>query len=95
MKPRFFRSPAEFRSWLEKHHATVRELWVGFYKIASGTGGLAYTEAVDEALCFGWIDGVKKRVDEDSYVHRFTPRTATSRSGFPCSTGVGPTRPRP
>lgn len=78
MKPRFFRSPAEFRLWLEKHHATVRELWVGFYKVASGRGGLTYKEAVDEALCSGWIDGVRKRVDEDSYMHRFTPRTATS-----------------
>jgi uncharacterized protein YdeI (YjbR/CyaY-like superfamily) len=78
MKPRYFKSQAEFRAWLEKHHATERELWVGFYKKASGKKGLAYVEAVDEALCFGWIDGIKKRVDGDSFTHRFTPRTKTS-----------------
>lgn len=78
MKPRYFKSQADFRSWLEKHHAIERELWVGFYKKASGRKGLAYLEAVDEALCFGWIDGIKKRVDDDSFMHRFTPRTKTS-----------------
>jgi uncharacterized protein YdeI (YjbR/CyaY-like superfamily) len=76
--PRYFRSAAEFRAWLDAKGATARELWVGFYKKESGKGGLTYKEAVDEALCFGWIDGVKKRVDEESYTHRFTPRTATS-----------------
>src|SRR5437870_10343311 len=78
MTPRYFKSQADFRAWLEKHHASERELWVGFYKKASGKGGLQYREAVDEALCFGWIDGIKKRVDEASFMHRFTPRTATS-----------------
>lgn len=78
MRPRFFRSAAEFRSWLESHHATARELWVGFYKHASGKPGISYQDAVDEALCFGWIDGVKKRVDELRYTHRFTPRTPGS-----------------
>jgi uncharacterized protein YdeI (YjbR/CyaY-like superfamily) len=78
MKPRHFTSQAEFRRWLEAHHASARELWVGFYKKASGKGGLTYKEAVDEALCFGWIDGIKKRVDEASYTHRFSPRTAGS-----------------
>jgi uncharacterized protein YdeI (YjbR/CyaY-like superfamily) len=78
MKPRHFKSAAEFRRWLEKHHATDRELWVGFYKKASGKGGLTYPESVDEALCFGWIDGVKKSVDEASYMHRFTPRKRDS-----------------
>jgi uncharacterized protein YdeI (YjbR/CyaY-like superfamily) len=76
--PRFFRSGKAFRTWLEKHHATERELWVGFYNKASGQGGLTYPEAVDEALSFGWIDGVKKRVDEASYMHRFTPRKRDS-----------------
>ena len=76
--PRFFRSREAFRAWLETHHATVAELWVGFYKKASGKGGLTYPESVDEALCFGWIDGVKKRVDDASYMHRFTPRTRDS-----------------
>ena len=78
MAPRFFRSRDAFRAWLEKHHATHPELWVGFYKKASGKGGLTYPESVDEALCFGWIDGVKKRVDEASYMHRFSPRTRDS-----------------
>ena len=72
--PRHFNSQAEFRRWLEAHHASTPELWVGFYKKDSGQGGIAYKEAVDEALCFGWIDGLKKRVDEASYMHRFTPR---------------------
>ena len=78
MKPRYFTSQAEFRRWLEAHHTSAPELLVGFYKKASGKGGLTYKEAVDEALCFGWIDGIKKRVDEASYTHRFSPRTAGS-----------------
>ena len=78
MAPRFFRSGAAFRAWLERHHGSVSELWVGFYNKASGKGGLTYPEAVDAALSFGWIDGVKKRVDETSYMHRFTPRTRGS-----------------
>ena len=78
MTPRYFTSAAGFRRWLESHHAGVSELWVGFYRKASAKGGLTYPEAVDEALCFGWIDGVKKRVDEASYVHRFTPRKRDS-----------------
>ena len=76
--PRFFRTAAEFRRWLERHHNRDSELWVGFYKAASGKGGLTYREALDEALCFGWIDGVRKRFDEQSYVQRFTPRTVRS-----------------
>jgi uncharacterized protein YdeI (YjbR/CyaY-like superfamily) len=64
--------------WLEEHGGSARELWVGFYKKASGKGGLTYKEALDEALCFGWIDGVRKRLDEVSFTQRFTPRTASS-----------------
>jgi uncharacterized protein YdeI (YjbR/CyaY-like superfamily) len=78
MKPRHFKSAGSFRRWLETHHATEPELWVGFYRKGSGKGGLTYPEAVDAALCFGWIDGVKKRIDEASYVHRFSPRTRSS-----------------
>ena len=78
MKARYFVSPAEFRRWLVAHHATERELLVGFYKTASGIPGISYKEAVDEALCFGWIDGIKKRVDDQRYTHRFTPRKAGS-----------------
>jgi uncharacterized protein YdeI (YjbR/CyaY-like superfamily) len=78
MKPTFFKCGTDFRRWLEIHGTAKKELWVGFYKKASGKGGLTYPEAVDAALCFGWIDGVKYRVDESSYMHRFSPRTAGS-----------------
>ena len=78
IKPRFFRSAAEFRRWLEKHHASVDELWIGFWKKASGRKGLTYVEAVDESLCYGWIDGLKKRFDGDAFMHRFTPRRPRS-----------------
>ena len=74
MKPKFFRAPADFRSWLEKNHATTTELWVGFYKKDSGKSSITWPESVDQALCFGWIDGIRKRVDEISYQIRFTPR---------------------
>jgi uncharacterized protein YdeI (YjbR/CyaY-like superfamily) len=62
------------RKWFEKNHATVPELWVGFYKKSSGKASITWPESVDEALCFGWIDGIRKRVDEVSYKQRFTPR---------------------
>ena len=74
----FFKTAAEFRRWLAAHHAAERELLVGFYKKASGRPGISYKDAVDEALCFGWIDGIKKRVDDQRYTHRFTPRKAGS-----------------
>jgi uncharacterized protein YdeI (YjbR/CyaY-like superfamily) len=70
----YFKSAAEFRKWLEKNHSSETELFIGFYKKNSGIKGISYQEAVDEALCFGWIDGIKKRVDEVSYMHRFSPR---------------------
>ncbi len=78
MTPRFFKTPAAFRAWLEKHHDSEKELWVGFYKVKSGKGGMVYPQALDEALCYGWIDGMVRRVDEDSYAQRFTPRTQQS-----------------
>jgi len=74
----FFESSSEFRKWLEKNHAQASELWVGFYRKGSGRTGISYPEAVDEALCFGWIDGIKKKIDEISYTHRFTPRKPRS-----------------
>jgi uncharacterized protein YdeI (YjbR/CyaY-like superfamily) len=74
----FFRSPAELRKWFEKNHATTQELWVGFYKRDSGRPSITWPESVDEALCFGWIDGIRKRVDEISYKIRFTPRRRRS-----------------
>lgn len=78
MKLRYFKSATDFRAWLEANHASTTELFVGFYKKDSGKVGITYAEAVDEALCFGWIDGIKKRVDEVSYTHRFTPRKPKS-----------------
>jgi uncharacterized protein YdeI (YjbR/CyaY-like superfamily) len=74
LKPKFFRTPADFETWLEKNHATATELWVGFYKKDSGKTSITWPESVDQALCFGWIDGVRKRIDEISYQIRFTPR---------------------
>ena len=70
----FFPDAAAFRKWLQKHHASASELWVGFYKKGSGKRSISYPEAVDQALCFGWIDGIRKARDEESYVNRFTPR---------------------
>ena len=77
-RPRFFTKPELFRAWLEKHHEDTNELWVGFRKKGSGKTSITWPQAVDEALCFGWIDGVRKKLDDESYVNRFTPRTATS-----------------
>ncbi len=74
MEVTFFESPSEFREWLEQNHDSAKELWVGFYKKDSGKAGITWPEAVDQALCFGWIDGIRKRVDETSYTNRFTPR---------------------
>jgi uncharacterized protein YdeI (YjbR/CyaY-like superfamily) len=76
--PRFFARPAQFRAWLSKHHANAPELLVGFYKRDSGKPSLTWPESVDQALCFGWIDGVRRRLDEVSYTIRFTPRRAGS-----------------
>jgi uncharacterized protein YdeI (YjbR/CyaY-like superfamily) len=78
LKPKFFRTPADFGSWLEKNHATATELWVGFYKRDSGKPSITWPESVDQALCFGWIDGIRKRVAEISYQIRFTPRRPRS-----------------
>jgi uncharacterized protein YdeI (YjbR/CyaY-like superfamily) len=78
MKPTFFRTPAEFRKWLEKHYETEPELLVGFYKKGSGKPSITWPESVDEALCFGWIDGIRRTIDDQSYSIRFTPRRARS-----------------
>ncbi len=77
-KPKFFPSPAEWRAWLERHHADAEELWVGFYKRDSGRPSITWPESVDGALCFGWIDGVRKSLDASSYMIRFTPRKPRS-----------------
>jgi uncharacterized protein YdeI (YjbR/CyaY-like superfamily) len=78
MKITYFRTPADFRKWLEKRHATEQELLVGFYKKDSGKPSITWPESVKEALCFGWIDGIRRSVDEESYSIRFTPRKRTS-----------------
>ena len=77
-KPRHFKTSAEFSDWLKANHAKAGELWVGFYKQGAGKTGVAYSEALDEALCYGWIDGVRKRVDDFSYCQRFSPRLPKS-----------------
>lgn len=74
METVFFARPTEFRTWLRRHHASKSELWVGFYKKQTGKPSLTWPESVDEALCYGWIDGIRKRIDDESYQIRFTPR---------------------
>jgi len=74
MKPTFFRTPSHLREWLGKHHATTDELWVGYYKKDSGKPSITWPESVDEALCYGWIDSIRKSIDDVSYKIRFTPR---------------------
>ena len=74
----FFSTPADFRAWLQRHSAEVTELIVGFYKKGCGKPSITWQESVDEALCVGWIDGVRKRIDDTAYQIRFTPRKPTS-----------------
>ncbi len=78
MKPIFFKRPSDLRKWFEKHHAKEQELLVGYFKKDSGKPSITWPESVDEALCFGWIDGIRKSIDEVSYTIRFTPRRARS-----------------
>jgi len=77
-RPRFFATREQFRDWLEQHHASAPELLVGFYKRGSGRPSLTWPESVDQALCFGWIDGVRRRIDDERYSIRFTPRRPSS-----------------
>jgi uncharacterized protein YdeI (YjbR/CyaY-like superfamily) len=77
-KPTFFATPSEFRGWLESHHDQFHELFVGFHKKSSGKPSITWPESVDAALCFGWIDGVRKSLGETSYMIRFTPRRPSS-----------------
>jgi uncharacterized protein YdeI (YjbR/CyaY-like superfamily) len=78
VKPRFFATPEKFRAWLAKNHGEAPELLVGFYKKGCGKPSIDWPQSVDEALCFGWIDGVRRNIDADSYSIRFTPRRARS-----------------
>lgn len=73
-RPKFFETPAEFRQWLEENHEQETGLWVGYYKKGTGKPGITWPESVDEALCFGWIDGVRQSIDAERYKIRFTPR---------------------
>jgi uncharacterized protein YdeI (YjbR/CyaY-like superfamily) len=78
MKPAFFKTQSDFRRWFEKHHDSSKELLVGFYKKGSGRPSITWPESVDEALCFGWIDGIRRSIDDVSYTIRFTPRRKSS-----------------
>jgi uncharacterized protein YdeI (YjbR/CyaY-like superfamily) len=78
MEPRFFANASEFRAWLEANHATSQELWVGLYKKKSGKPSITWEDVVDQALCFGWIDSVRRSIDDLSYTNRVTPRTPRS-----------------
>lgn len=78
MNPIFFKNQGDLRTWYQEHHQTTSELLIGFYKLSSGKSGITYREAVDEALCFGWIDGVRKSMDAERWTIRFTPRTKKS-----------------
>lgn len=70
----FFEKPDDFRCWLDEHHDREDELWVGYWKKATGRPTLTWSESVDEALCYGWIDGIRRSIDHESYTNRFTPR---------------------
>src|ERR1700680_3494970 len=74
MRPKFFPSPPDWHTWLKEHHEKHQELWIGFHKKDSGKPSITWPESVDGALCFGWIDGVRRRIDDLSYSIRFTPR---------------------
>lgn len=76
--PTFFPAPADFRAWLEEHHATADHLWVGYYKKATKKPSVTWEDTVDEALCYGWIDGIRKSRGDESYMIRFTPRKSSS-----------------
>jgi len=78
MDPTFFPAPEDFCAWLEANHESEAELWVAFYKVGTGRPSITWPESVDEALCFGWIDGLRRKLDEEAYVIRFTPRKPTS-----------------
>jgi len=78
VNPKFFKTPAAFRKWLAANHARKKELAVGFYKKSTGKPSITWPESVDEALCFGWIDGIRRNIDAESYQIRFTPRKPDS-----------------
>ena len=78
IKPAFFPESSDFRKWLQSHHKREPEIWVGYYKKGTGLPSISWPESVDQALCFGWIDGIRKGIDDVSYMIRFTPRKTVS-----------------
>lgn len=78
VKPRFFKTQSDLRKWFVQKHQTSDEIWIGFYRKAAGKTSVSYAEAVDEALYFGWIDGIRKKIYDTRYANRFTPRRAKS-----------------
>jgi len=78
MKATFFPTPADFRKWLKQNHKTETELIVGFYKVKTGKASINWSQSVDQALCYGWIDGIRRSIDDESYSIRFTPRKNNS-----------------
>lgn len=78
MHPKFFKTQKELRKWFEKKHNKMDEIWIGYYKKATGKQSITWSESVDEAICFGWIDGIRKSIDDESYMIRFTPRKPSS-----------------
>ena len=78
MRPTYFATAAEFRAWLKEHHDTADELWMGLYKKGSGRPSITWSEAVDEALCYGWVDSIRRGIDDRRYMNRFTPRKPNS-----------------
>lgn len=87
MKVKFFKTPADFRKWLAAHHDSETELWVGFYKKDSGRTSITWPQSVDEALCFGWIDGIRKTIDEVSYKIR-SLHAGSGASGAPSTSSA-------
>lgn len=80
--PVYFPSPAAFRRWLKQHHQSASEVWVGFHRKGTGEPSLTWPESLDEALCFGWIDGIRKKIDATRYAQRFTPRKSNRWSAI-------------
>lgn len=78
MEPKFFKTPKEWRAWLDKNHDKETEVFVGFYKVGTGKPSMVWSEAVDQAICYGWIDGIRRSIDGESYSNRFTPRKPNS-----------------
>ncbi len=74
MNPVFFKNQKALRAWFEKYHQAEKELWVGYYKVATKKESITWSQSVDEAICFGWIDGIRRSIDQDCYCIRFTPR---------------------